>query len=201
MLLSISDWWEGMSNLQQIYWAIAIPSTLIFLIQAVLIFIGGDLDMETDVDMEIETDTGTGFQFFSIKNFIGFFTLFSWTGIACLQSGLGLGLTLLFSTLAGLLMMALMASIFFYFSKLAHSGTMDFKNAIGGVGEVYMLVQAKRGNIGKVHVKVQGSLRELDAITDDTADLTQGTVVTIKNVINDSILLITKNGKQWEELL
>ncbi|NLJ16925.1 MAG: NfeD-like protein, partial [Clostridiales bacterium] len=36
----MSEWWEGLNLLQQVLYCIAIPSTLIMLIQTVLILIG-----------------------------------------------------------------------------------------------------------------------------------------------------------------
>lgn len=195
MNFNFSEWWSTLSTLQQIYWGIAIPFSLIFLVQMLLTFFGGDFDTDGSTDFDVETDHGAGFQFFTIKNFVGFFTLFSWTGIACLDSGLSAGMTLIISLAAGIVMMAMMAGIFYYFSKLSDSGTLSIKNAIGGVGEVYLTIQAKRGNIGRVSIKVQGSLRELEAITDDNKDLSTGSAVSVTDVINNNTLIVTKSVK------
>lgn len=184
-------WWDGLNSIQQIYWAIAIPFTLIFLIQTVLTFVGGEIDGDTDMDMDGDGDIG--FQFFTIKNLVAFFTIFGWTGIACLDSGLSMIAVILSSLIAGLIMMSLMAAIFYFFSKLTASGTMNIQNAVGGVGEIYLTVRAKRGNIGKVSLMVQGSLRELEAITDDDEDLKNGMVINVKEVINGNLLLISKS--------
>ena len=97
------------------------------------------------------------------------------------------------SLVAGLIMMSVMAAIFYFFSKLTDSGTMNIQNAVGGVGEIYLTVRAKRGNIGKVSLMVQGSLRELEAITDDEEDLKNGMVINVKEVINGNLLLISKS--------
>ncbi len=43
----------------------------------------------------------------------------------------------------------------------------------------------------KVHIKVQGSLRELPAMTDDEEEIATGKLIRVKNIINDSILLVT----------
>lgn len=193
MDFSLSEWWDSLSLIQQIYWGFAIPSTLLFIIQTLLTFFGADFDAEGDADIDVESDHGVGFQFFTLKNFIAFFTIFSWTGIACLDSDFSYGLTLIISILAGVIMMSLMAAIFYYFSRLTDSGTMSIHNAIGKIGEVYLPVEAKRANIGRVSIKVQGSLRELEAITDDSKDLPMGTVIEVTDVIGDNVLLITKS--------
>ncbi len=193
MDINLGNWWDTLSTIQQIYWGFAIPFTIIFLLQMILTFVGGELHSDGSVDVEIDHDHGVGFQFFTIKNFVGFFTIFSWTGIAGLNAGFSNEFTILISIVSGILMMALMGAIFYYFSQLTDSGTMDIKNAIGGVGEVYLTIKAKRGNIGKVHIKVQSSLRELEAITDDDEDLSTGMVISVKEVINDDILLVSKS--------
>lgn len=193
MDFSLSEWWDSLSLIQQIYWGFAIPSTLLFIIQTLLTFFGADFDTEGDADIDVESDHGVGFQFFTLKNFVAFFTIFSWTGIACLDSNFSYGLTLVISIVAGIIMMTLMAAIFYYFSRLTDSGTMSIRNAVGKIGEVYLPVQAKRANIGRVSIKVQGSLRELEAITDDSKDLPMGTVIEVIDVIGDNVLLITKS--------
>jgi hypothetical protein len=78
---------------------------------------------------------------------------------------------------------------------MTDSGTMKTKNAIGKTGTVYIPVEAKRNNMGKVQVKIQSSLRELDAITDDEEDLKTGNVVYINDVLDGNILLISKSKK------
>ncbi|MEQ8470695.1 MAG: hypothetical protein RIC35_05895 [Marinoscillum sp.] len=193
MDFNFSDWWETLTTIQQVYWGFAIPFTLIFLIQMVMTFVGGDLGHDGSADFDVETDDGAGFQFFTIKNFVGFFTLFSWTGIACLDSGMSNGLTMIVSLGAGLVMMVIMAAVFYYFSKLTDSGNLSVKNAIGGIGEVYLPIRGERENIGKVSIKVQGSLRELDAITDDKKDLPTGAVVTVVEIANNDTLIVTKS--------
>lgn len=193
MSFSFSEWWEALDTTRQIYWGIAIPFSIIFLIQMVLTFIGGEMEVDGDADFDVETDGGAGFQFFTLKNFIGFFTIFAWSGIASLDSGYSTEITLLVSTFSGLFMMTIMASLFYFFSKLTASGTMNINNAKGGIAEVYMRIEAGRGNVGKVLIKVQGSLRELEAITDDDLDLPMGTVVNVIEVLNNSMLLVSKN--------
>lgn len=190
---NLSEWWSTLDTIHQIYWGIAIPFSLIFLIQMVLTFIGGEMEVDGDADFDVESDTGAGFHFFTLKNFIGFFTIFSWSGIAALDSDYSTATTLIISTISGLIMMTLMASLFYFFSKLTDSGTMNINNAKGAIAEVYMRIHGNRSNIGKVLVKVQGSLRELEAITDDEEDLPTGSVVNVKDVINDNILLVSKN--------
>ena len=166
-----------------------------FFITIIMSFAGGDTDDFGDVDADIDGDTGIGFQFITFKNLVAFFTLFGWSGIACIDAGLSKPLTVTLSVACGLLMMTIMAAMFYYMNKLNDSGTLNFKNAINAVGEVYLTVGAKRSSIGKAHVRIQGALRELEALTDAESDLKSGTVIKVKNVTENGILIIEQLTK------
>ncbi|MCB0459452.1 MAG: hypothetical protein KDC74_05475 [Flavobacteriaceae bacterium] len=184
------EWYTTLELFQKIYWGIALMGSLIFLIVLILTFIGGDADDLGDVDTEIDTDGGIGFQFITFKNLIGFFTIFGWTGIASIDAGFSKPVTVIVSLLAGLLMMTIMAAMFFYMRKLNDSGTLDYKNAVDAIGEVYLTIGAKRSKIGKAHVRIQGALRELEALTDAETDLKSGTVIKVNKVTDNGILIV-----------
>ena len=182
---------ETMLLFEKIYWIIALIASVIFLILLIVTFFGGETEsVEGDVDVEIEGDTGIEFQFLSFKNLVGFFTIFGWSGIACLDAGMSKGITVLISVVCGLIMMLAMASLFYYLGKLQSSGTLKLSNALNQIGEVYLTIGANRSRIGKVSINVQGSLRELDALTDDGVDLVQGNVVKVKEVTANGILIV-----------
>jgi hypothetical protein len=196
MLLDISTWWSSKELFEQIYWIIAFPSTLIFVILLIMTFVAGDVDGDAGgADADIDADEGIGFQFFTIKNLVGFFTIFSWSGLACIDGGLGIFATILISIVCGLVMMAIMAGIFYFMSTLTDSGTLNLKNAINGIGDVYLPVKAERSGFGKVQINIQGQLRTLDAMTDDETDLPTGTIIKVTDIINNEILLVTKSTK------
>jgi len=190
------DWFSALEWFDKIFWIIALIGSVFFLVMLVSTFIGGGMDVDVDMEMDGDFDVDTGgFHFFTIKNLIAFFTIFGWTGIACLDADLGKASTVLISFLAGLLMMLVMATLFFLMNKLNDSGTLVVKNAIGAVGEVYMTVGAERSTIGKVNVRIQGALRELEALTDEQNDLTQGAVVEVRDVTTNGILIVGKLQK------
>ena len=83
-----------------------------------------------------------------------------------------------------------MAALFYYLAKLQSSGTLKLKNALHQIGEVYLTIGANRSSIGKVSISVQGTLRELEALTDEKDDLTQGNVVKVKEVTDNGILIV-----------
>jgi len=193
----MKEFFEGLSSLEQIYWASAILGSAVFVIVFLLTFIGGDGDADMDADAsDFEADDGgVGFQFFTFKNIVAFFTIFGWSGLSCIENQLSTPLTLVISTIAGLLMMLATSFLFLWINRLAESGSLRIKNAIGQVGEVYLPIGANRSKIGKISLKVQGSLRELEALTDDQEDLKTGTIIKVIEVVSAEILLVEKISK------
>ena len=189
----MNEWFAAFEPFEKVYWSIALIASGIFIVLIILTFVSGDIEDTGDVDAEIEGDTGIHFQFLSFKNLIGFFTLLGWTGIACIGEGLSKGMVILISTVCGLLMMAIMASLFYYLGKLNSSGSLKIKNALNQVGEVYLTIGANRSRIGKVHINIQGGLRELDALTDETSDLHQGDIITVTQITGTGILIVNKH--------
>jgi hypothetical protein len=194
---SILPNWSEVGIFEQVFWVITIPATVIFLILLTLTIFGSDAD--TDVDTDIDSDIANGdsipFQFLSLKNIVAFFAVFGWSGIGFINAGLDSWLVILLAFICGFLMMVLMATLFYFMSKLAESGTLNMKNAVGKLGEVYLVIPGSRGGMGKVQLNVQGSLRTLDAITDDAENILTSSIIEVLSVIDDQILLVKKQGK------
>lgn len=194
--MDLTNWWETLTGLQKIFWGIAFPFTLFFVLQTILTFIssGGEVDVEieSDVDMDSDGDDGIKFQFISLKNLVAFFTMFGWSGLACLDVGLSNITTILIATVCGLFMMLIMASIFYFMGKLSDSGTLRLRNAIGKTGSVYLTIPSNKGGYGKVQINIQGSLRELSALTNDAESIPTAAIVKVEDVINGEILMVTK---------
>lgn len=190
----MAEWWSNLETLEKIYWCFALPSSAFFVILLIVSFIAGDVDDVGGADTEVDADIGIPFQFFTLKNLTGFFTIFGWSGLACLDSGLSNGASIAISVVCGLIMMVLMAVMFYYLSKMTESGTLNSKNAINGIGETYLPIPSKRQGVGKIQIRIQGSLRELEAITDSENEIKTGTLVTVVDVVNGDILVVKPNG-------
>jgi membrane protein implicated in regulation of membrane protease activity len=192
----MNEFFNGMSTLEQTYWVIALVSSAIFFVILVLTFMGGgDADMEADATEFEADDGGVGFQFFTFKGLIGFFVIFGWTGITCLDADLSTTITLIVSTIAGFIMMVVISLLFYWLHKMAASGTLKIENAIGNIGEVYLPIGEKRTAMGKIQIKVQGSLRELEAISDDQQGLATGTMVKVIEIVSAEIVLVERISK------
>jgi len=197
MLLTITESWQSLMLIEKIYWCIAISFSVLFVLQIILTFFGGDIDdveADGDSDVSIDSDHGIDFQFITLKNLVAFFTIFGWAGVACLDGGLSVGKSVLISSISGLVMMSIMASIVYFMGKLTDNGTLNMNNAIGKVGSVYLPIPAKRNGFGKVQIKVQG-LQTLDAMTDNDEEIKTGSVVEVMEILNNEILVVKPSGK------
>jgi hypothetical protein len=180
-LLDLSSWWQSLPSFDKIFWA-----------QTILSFAAGDGDASTgDADMAVDHDGGIDYGFFTIKNFIAFFTIFGWTGIALSKGNTSKPITILVALLAGIAIVSVMVLVMRSMSKLKQSGTFQIQQALHKTAETYLFIPASRNGFGKVHIRVQGSLRELNAITDDLADIPTGKLVKVTGVIDENILLVT----------
>jgi hypothetical protein len=196
MTVDISLWWQGMSILEKIYWFLAIPFSVLFVVQTLLTFIGGDgMGAEGDADVAVEGDTGIDFQFLSIKNLIAFFTIFGWVGIVALGSGSTPLWSGILATLSGLLMMTIMASLMYLMGKLAENGTIELKKSVGKIGTVYLPIPPHRKGMGKVQINQQG-FQTLDAMSDEDETIATGAIVEVISVINNEILVVRNSSKQ-----
>lgn len=175
-----------MPTLAKSLWAIALFFSLLFVLRTVIKFFGGDNDIHDG-----DVDGYNSYRFFTIKNVVAFFTLFGWTGLAAVQVGWGTAGSLIAAVIAGSAMVALMMFLMRKAAGRKHSGTLDLRNAIGLTGQAYLPIPAVRTGTGKVHVKVQGGVKELDAMTDDSATIPTGALVQVTKVINGRILLVS----------
>lgn len=188
----MQDWFSELPFFDKFYWVVAIAGSVAFVILLVMTLVGGDVD-DVDGDVDGDFDGGIDFQFLSLKNLVGFFTIFGWVGISCIAYDTAKPITILVSVIAGLMMMFAMASLFYYLSRMTHDGSLKLKNAIGATGEVYLMVGAERSRVGKIQINVQGHLRELEAITDSSADLMQGDVVRVSDITSNGMLVVSKH--------
>lgn len=204
----MSIWWDGLLSLEKFFYLIAIPSTLVLLIQFTFSLLGlsgdsdfelGDLDTDIDIDMHMDLHdidmhdidiAGMDFQFVSFRTIIAFLTVFSWTGIVLQSSSFNIPLTIIISVLAGLLAMFTIGYLFYLASKLQSSGNIFYKNAIGATAEVYIPISADNKTQGKVQVIVQERLIEANAISRNGKSFKTGEIVKIVDVVGLSTLVV-----------
>ncbi len=193
MLLSISNgWWEGLTGAGQAFWGISIVFSVLFVIQFVLSLIGVDFDLDMDGDVDTDFGMDADFSLFSIRSIIAFFTFFGWTGVLMLDAGFGVWVAIITSLISGFLAMAIVGYMMYKFTQFDESGTFNPNSAINHTGEVYLFIPAAKSGYGKIHLKLKGALKEMDAVTDENLEIPTGTKVKVVEVLDDNLLLVEK---------
>lgn len=195
----MSDWWSALSLFDKIIWLITIPVTVIFIIEMILTFAGMDSNSDLNADFDGDLDSSSGdsapFQLFTFRNFINFFLGFGWSVIALKNTITNQLLLVMVGAAIGIILVAIVMYLFFWLTGMAQDGSMDLKNAINKTAEVYLTIPSAKTGVGKVHIRLQGNIRELDAITSGETVKT-GEFVKVNAVIDNRLLLVEKSESE-----
>ncbi len=205
-------WWNELSQIETIFYIIAMPATLLLIIQSIFSLLGladidsdiGDLDggdfgdVGEAIEVEIEDGINQGdgfladFRFFTLRGLIAFFAIFGWTGAILAKKTVGI-VAIIGALFAGLIAMFVVAYLFYAMTKLQGSGNIAYINAVGKVGEVYLTIPPNGQGRGKVTLTIQERLTECNALTKETVPLKTGTSVKVVGVMSDHTLIVEKN--------
>ena len=202
------EWWNSLSLVSQIFYCIAIPATLVLLLQTILMFFGigdGDADFDApdfdfdgdgigdDFDMDIDDVAGLeSLHIFTVRGIIAFFVIFGWVGVVMEAANINLLITLLVATACGFAMMVLIAYLFRIVMRLKSDGNTDNRNALGSAGKVYLTIPPSRSGEGKVNVMLQGTYVERNAVTDETESIPTGCEVIVVGTSGQTSLVVKR---------
>ena len=218
--MAIIEWWNSLDLAVQVFYCIAVPSTLVLLIQTILMFIGmgedadGDVDVDTDVDADgvaddiPDVDEGVfgdnsvteatdtwgleGLRIFTIRGIIAFLVVFGWVGVVMLGANVPLWIAAPVAAICGFIMMVLLAVLFKIVMKLRSDGNTDNRNAIGTSGRVYLTIPPERSGEGKVSIMLQGAYVERGAVTDETEPIPTGTEIVVIGISGQTDLVVKR---------
>jgi len=189
LISDINQWWEALTSAHQVFWFIAIIFSVLFVIHFILLLIGFE---PKGKGFERPGDTAIfehEFSALSVRSIIAFFTFFGWTGVISMRNHLSVWIAVLLSSVAGLTAMFIIAYLVFKISQLEKSGCLNLYNALDQPGEVYLSIPAEGRGVGKIHLKVDGKIRELDAITEGES-LKTGTPVKVVEIMDGKVLKV-----------
>lgn len=185
-------WWNELMLAQQIFALIAIPSTLVMLIQTVMLLIGlggeGDVDADADGD-EVFEGGGDGLVLFSVRGVVSTLTVMGWSAVALLET-LAPALAITIAAVLGVATLFGMAFLMRAVARLQTSGNIDVENAIGKVATVYIPIPEKGKGTGKVTLTLQEMYSEFTAITVSSDRLATGTLVRVVAVDGTGVLVV-----------
>lgn len=188
----MTEWWTSLDLFMKILWCIAIASSLIFIVETILTFIGADVEMDTDIDVADGGFEGDpSMNLYTFRNLVNFLLGMSWTAIILNNQIASKALLMLIAFAVGALLVAAVMYMFKWLSKMQQSGNINiFQSAAGCNGKVYLTIPAERKGTGKVQISINESIREYDALTDSETELKTGTAIKVVEVIDSSTLLV-----------
>ncbi len=212
----MTEWWNGLSPILQILYCIAIPSTLLLILQTILMLIGfgeggaginpsdtsgldlgmdgADVSMDAGVDIDLDGADGMDAEFgtlrlFTFQGIVAFLTTFAWVTICLVRNGMQTAPSLLLGILCGAMMMYVVAKLLQWSAKLAENGTFNIKGTIGENAQVYVTIPARGESGGKVTLTMSSGFVELNAITEDEESISAGVVVRVTDVVGDTVIV------------
>ncbi len=216
-------WWTALGTVGQVFACIAIPATVMLIIQMLLTLIGlgsGSVDTDTDADgvdgvdtdvdgVDTDIDGGDasdgdsdvdisdgGLRVFTLRGLIAFFSITGWVGTICSEFDINLPVTIIVSVASGLLAMISIAAIMKWLLRLQDDGTEDIKEALGVSGTVYLKIPPARSGKGKINVIVQGKLCEKDAVTDEETVINRDEEITVIGISGGETLIVRRKNRK-----
>lgn len=213
-----TSWWETLAVAEQVLYCIAIPATLILIIQTILLCVGfgnsgegvnfsdtsgmdgfdGDLsgNMTADApggDIHYTDGSNPGdfstMQLFTVQGVIAFLCVFSWTSLVCINGGLHIALSMLAGAALGFCAMFGVAKIIQLSAKLAQNGNINIKNLLGQSGTVYIPIPPKNQGKGKVNITAGERFLEYDAISDSEEALPSNASVRVVDIRGGTLVV------------
>jgi len=183
---------DNLEPLLRTFWFIAIPASIIFIIQTVMTFAGADASdgIEADFDGDL-SEADAPFQLFSLRNLLNFLLGLSWTGISFYSIISSKPLLIALSSAVGVLFVYLFFIIIKQVQKLAENNSFKISSTLNKSAEVYLAIPENKTGKGKIIVSVNGAFHELEAMT-ESAKIPSGSVVKVIRIENNNILIVEK---------
>ena len=197
-------WWDSLSHVSQIFACVAIPATVVLLVQTVLMLVGigleadgGDISVGESIDadgpeFDVDLDGMDALRIFSIRGIIAFLVVFGWVGFVMDRAGVMLLITVPVAAVCGFLMMLVLALLMRTVMRLRNDGNLDNRNALGVSGRVYLTVPPARTGEGKVNVLLQGTYVERDAVTDEGEPIPTGCEIVVIGLSGQTTLVVKR---------
>jgi len=184
------EYWTHLTPAMKTFVGLGAISSVVLTLQMILAMFGGDMDgLDSDVDIP-DAGEGGATGILSIRTIGAFFTGFGWSGAAMLQAGHGTGAATFVGLTVGSIFMALIFYLMSYLHSLRQEGTINYANAVGKIGSVYLPIPPHRQGIGQIEVLVQGRLKIVQAISDNDEKIGNRVAVRVTELVDEQTLLV-----------
>lgn len=180
-----------MSVLEVILFILASVSSIILVIQIILLIIGleADSSMDTDGGDSLDANGDGAGAIFTVKGVISFFAIGGWVGFAISDAGAHVGWVITGALLSGSAALVGVGYLFKLLMKLQTSGNLKYEGAVGMTASVYLTIPAKGNGNGKINFTLQERFIEADAMTLSDTPIRTGQTVKITDYKNNLFIV------------
>jgi membrane protein implicated in regulation of membrane protease activity len=186
----MNDWWISLSGLTKLFAAVAIFGSIWQLLFFISPFLGIGTDLDHDSVDSGDNHAADGVKVLSLRALVAGAVGFGWTGFLALRSGMSVPVSCGLAVIGGLIFLYLIYGMMKMLMSLRQDGTLNYENAIGLPGRVYMTVPPRRQGKGQIEVHFQGRLVIAAAVTEGDEPLSPQTAVTVTGVEEATTLMV-----------
>ena len=200
------SWWNALTIDLQAFYALGALGTGLLIIQLIMTVLGAGHDGMGGTDGLTGTDGlamdhvmpdaganlehGSGLGLVSTRSVIAFVAGFGWTGAMARHSGWSMLLSVATALVVGFSLMFLVFWLMRWLYSLRGSGSLDYRNAIGATGTVYVTIPAAGQGSGQIQVLVQGRLATVAAASAGPQAIASGRTVKVIQLLTGNTLLV-----------
>lgn len=194
----MTSWWNSLTDGLPFYWCIAIFASVLQVLLLLGSFLGGHFDSDHgDGGADTSSDSSSGgVKILSLRVLVAFFVGFGWAGVLGLRQGMSGMSAAAAATAAGVIFMALLYFTLRFLIAMRDDGTLNYQNALGAQGQVYVTIPAARSGPGQVEIKLQGRLITATAVTDTATPLPPRLPITVIAVEAANLLVVQPQNSE-----
>lgn len=187
----MQEWYLTLDPTMQVFWGCAIISSVVFAVQAILTLIGMDAHDAMDLDIaDGDTmDVGGGLSLFSIRSLVNFFVGFGWAGVSFANDISSKALLYFVAIVIGLAFAYAYVFMRRKLQKLESNGAYKIADCVGKTADVYLRIPEKGKGKGKIQISINGSIHELDAISNGE-EIPTGAKVKVEAVEGSTVCVV-----------
>jgi membrane protein implicated in regulation of membrane protease activity len=187
----INEWWDALTVSGRVFWSVALFASALQVFLFVGILLGGGSDFDHGTDMgHGDSDVAHGVKVLSVRVLVAFAVGFGWAGVLGLREGWPVATATVAAVVSGVVFMGLVYAVMRLLFSMRDDGTLDYQNAVGVVGRVYVTIPPRRASPGQVELMLQGRLITAPAVTDGFEPLAPNTSVEVAAVEGQTTLVV-----------
>jgi hypothetical protein len=186
------EWFDALDSSLKAYWIIAGITSLVFVIQTIMTFVGMDFSTDFDADASnVDGHADASYPFFSIRSLVNFLLGLGWGGV-CFYDTFESKFWRAFAAIAtGIVLVLVFVFIFKQMLQLKRDNTFQIGETVGKTASVYLVIPENKSGKGKIQISIRGAFHEINAQTADER-IPTGSTIRVDAVIDSQTVSVSK---------